>query len=410
MLKSKQEIGDVMVFYGKENKLILRLVDKNAEKSDVKNAEEEISKRLFDDIIVELKKEFDYIPSKELEVILKKKIERTICEKVLPKELSYSKLRNSIQRKVTMICKCYFETKENPKITFTDEEKDLYEDYRLNSSEESKEKLKEYTKHIIFEKLRYSINLNDLSLSKQNQLYDLAFDYSSRKNLPDTYARFINKMKRKFLTNYNIEFGIKKSKIYDEFSSENYQNFLNGDENRVLLVGQNLYNQIIGELKEEFKQIDEFDIEEILREKIRRFLNNKNLINTTFDSFAKAKNVIKAYCRRQLKDKKEIGVEPLYLAHNMIANEETDPVALYDKKEIKEVVGRALNNLTSHEKFAVINYFGLNGENQCTFREIAEQLDLSVTRIGQILSSAMTKLRNSSFNKELKQFVEEYNS
>ena len=59
MLKSKQEIGDIMVFYGKENKLILRLVDKNAEKSDVKNAEEEISKRLFDDIIIELKKEFE---------------------------------------------------------------------------------------------------------------------------------------------------------------------------------------------------------------------------------------------------------------------------------------------------------------------------------------------------------------
>lgn len=399
-----------MVIYGKENKLILRLVDKNAEKSDVKHAEEEISKRLFDDIIVELKKEFDYIPSKELGVILKKKIERTICEKVLPKELSYYKLRNSIQRKVSMICKCYFETKENPKITFTDEEKDLYKGYCLTGSEESKEKLKEYTKHIIFEKLRYSINLNNLTTSKQNQLYDLAFDYSSRKNLPDTYARFINKVIKRFLTNYNIEFGIKKSKIYDEFSSENYQNLLNGDENGVLLLGQNLYNQIIGDLKEEFNQIDEFEIEEILREKIRRFLNNKDLVNTTFDSFAKAKNGIKSYCRRLLKDRKEINIEPLCLANNIIAGEETDPVAIYDKKEIKEVLGRALNNLTSHERIAVIKYFGLNGENQCAFREIAEQLDLSVTRIGQILSSAMKKLRNSSLNQELKQFADEYNN
>lgn len=399
-----------MVFYGKENKLILRLVDKNAEKSDVKNAEEEISKRLFDDIIIELKKEFDYIPSKELEVILKKKIERTICEKVLPKELSYYKLRNSIQRKVTMICKCYFETKENPKTTFTDEEKDLYKGYCLTGSEESKEKLKEYTKHIIFEKLRYSINLNNLTTSKQNQLYDLAFDYSSRKNLPDTYARFINKVIKRFLTNYNIEFGIKKSKIYDEFSSENYQNLLNGDENGVLLLGQNLYNQIIGDLKEEFNQIDEFEIEEILREKIRRFLNNKDLVNTTFDSFAKAKNGIKSYCRRLLKDRKEINIEPLCLANNIIAGEETDPIALYDKKEMKEVVGRALNNLTSYERIAVIKYFGLNGENQCVFREIAEQLDLSVTRIGQILSSAMKKLRDSSLNQELKQFADEYNN
>lgn len=399
-----------MVIYGKENNLILRLVDKNAEKSDVKNAEEEISKRLFNDIIVELKKEFDYIPSKELEVILKKKIERTICEKVLPKELSYYKLRNSIQRKVSMICKCYFETKENPKITFTDEEKDLYKGYCLTGSEESKEKLKEYTKHIIFEKLRYSINLNNLTTSKQNQLYDLAFDYSSRKNLPDTYARFINKVIKRFLTNYNIEFGIKKSKIYDEFSSENYQNLLNGDENGVLLLGQNLYNQIIGDLKEEFNQIDEFEIEEILREKIRRFLNNKDLVNTTFDSFAKAKNGIKSYCRRLLKDRKEINIEPLCLANNIIAGEETDPIALYDKKEMKEVVGRALNNLTSYERIAVIKYFGLNGENQCVFREIAEQLDLSVTRIGQILSSAMKKLRDSSLNQELKQFADEYNN
>ncbi len=68
---------------------------------------------------------------------------------------------------------------------------------------------------------------------------------------------------------------------------------------------------------------------------------------------------------------------------------EDDPLNIIQDKDMKEVLGRAIDRLPEKEKYVVALYYN----EGLTLREIGEVLDLSAARISQLHSKAILRLR-----------------
>lgn len=76
--------------------------------------------------------------------------------------------------------------------------------------------------------------------------------------------------------------------------------------------------------------------------------------------------------------------------------------------ELKENIARSVATLKPREQQVLAMRFGLNGEQELTFREIGERLGgIGVERVRQIEAQALRNLRHGSRYANLKPFLEE---
>lgn len=83
---------------------------------------------------------------------------------------------------------------------------------------------------------------------------------------------------------------------------------------------------------------------------------------------------------------------------SLVDSEENDPFHQYSLKELKKVLARAIDELSSKEKMVISLYY----YEELTLKEIGEALDLTESRICQIHTKGVLKLRA-----RLKRYLEE---
>ena len=74
-------------------------------------------------------------------------------------------------------------------------------------------------------------------------------------------------------------------------------------------------------------------------------------------------------------------------------------------ESLKDEVTHLLKDLTSRESRILELYFGLDGEKSRTLEEVGMEFRITRERVRQIKEKALTKLRHSSRNKLLRQYL-----
>jgi len=74
-------------------------------------------------------------------------------------------------------------------------------------------------------------------------------------------------------------------------------------------------------------------------------------------------------------------------------------------ESLQQEISRVLSSLTYRERDIISFYYGLNGNSPHTLEEIGEKFGLTRERVRQIKEKAIKRLRHSSKNKILKQFL-----
>jgi len=70
------------------------------------------------------------------------------------------------------------------------------------------------------------------------------------------------------------------------------------------------------------------------------------------------------------------------------------PMEAIDDQEKKGAIQEALQGLTKREFYVVSRLFGLDGEEEATYRELGDDLEVSYQRVRQIVMKALRKLRH----------------
>jgi RNA polymerase sigma factor (sigma-70 family) len=76
-----------------------------------------------------------------------------------------------------------------------------------------------------------------------------------------------------------------------------------------------------------------------------------------------------------------------------------------ENKDLQEQIGNSLNTLTSREEKVIKLHFGLDGEDEHSYQEIANIFEVTNTRVQQIESKGLRKLRHVSRSKNLRSFL-----
>ena len=76
-----------------------------------------------------------------------------------------------------------------------------------------------------------------------------------------------------------------------------------------------------------------------------------------------------------------------------------------EHKDLQEQIGSSLYLLTPREEKVIRLHFGLNGEDEHNYKEIADSLKVTQSRIQQIEAKALRKLRRPSRSTNLKNFL-----
>ncbi len=84
-----------------------------------------------------------------------------------------------------------------------------------------------------------------------------------------------------------------------------------------------------------------------------------------------------------------------YSLHEILPSDEPKPEEEFQKSEDKELLKEAIKNLTERERLIISLYYYEN----LNYKEIAEVLDVSVSRISQLHSKVMNKLKEILLNK-----------
>lgn len=82
------------------------------------------------------------------------------------------------------------------------------------------------------------------------------------------------------------------------------------------------------------------------------------------------------------------------------------PHELAEASEMKSVLKKLLGNLTPREQRVLQMRFGLDGDNEHTLDDVAQDLDVSRERIRQIEAKALRKLRHPRNTKTLRQMLD----
>lgn len=79
-----------------------------------------------------------------------------------------------------------------------------------------------------------------------------------------------------------------------------------------------------------------------------------------------------------------------------------NPEAAFDATEVKRLILEALESLKSQEIITLEHHYGLNNKPPLNLSEIARLLDKSPSRVQQILSKALRKVRKYAYQSDLK--------
>lgn len=99
--------------------------------------------------------------------------------------------------------------------------------------------------------------------------------------------------------------------------------------------------------------------------------------------------------------------EDSYLGDFIEDNTAISPLEFAKKENLKEMVRKVLNKLTSREAKVLMMRFGIGMNTDHTLEEIGKQFDVTRERIRQIEAKALRKLRKPSNTQQLKTFSEE---
>ncbi len=72
------------------------------------------------------------------------------------------------------------------------------------------------------------------------------------------------------------------------------------------------------------------------------------------------------------------------------------PDSLLDAESVRGQVDRILANLDGREKYVILRYFGLDGDEPLTLDQIGDLLGVTRERIRQIKERALSRLRQPS--------------
>lgn len=82
-----------------------------------------------------------------------------------------------------------------------------------------------------------------------------------------------------------------------------------------------------------------------------------------------------------------------------------DPIEIIEKEELKNKINNTINGLHSTEAVVLRMYYGLDGEDAKSVKEIADNFSVSPERIRKILMKAEKKLQFPPRKKELEKFL-----
>lgn len=90
---------------------------------------------------------------------------------------------------------------------------------------------------------------------------------------------------------------------------------------------------------------------------------------------------------------------------DFISTETQNPENLLFNESLSKEIERILSVLTEREAIIINLFFGLNGNQPLSLDEIAEQLNFTRERVRQVKEKAIKRLKHSSRNKLLKDFL-----
>ncbi|HFL8824082.1 MAG TPA: RNA polymerase sigma factor RpoD [Candidatus Azoamicus sp. OHIO1] len=99
--------------------------------------------------------------------------------------------------------------------------------------------------------------------------------------------------------------------------------------------------------------------------------------------------------------------EDSYLGDFIEDSSAVSPLEFAKRENLKEMVRKVLNKLTSREAKVLMMRFGIGMNTDHTLEEIGKQFDVTRERIRQIEAKALRKLRKPSSTQQLKSFSEE---
>lgn len=89
---------------------------------------------------------------------------------------------------------------------------------------------------------------------------------------------------------------------------------------------------------------------------------------------------------------------------SLIGNSES-PEELYLEESLKVEIEKCLEILDEREQEIIVAYFGLAGKEAKSLKEIAQDMHISTTRVGEIKNKALRKLKRSSKAKGLSEYL-----
>lgn len=138
-------------------------------------------------------------------------------------------------------------------------------------------------------------------------------------------------------------------------------------------------------VREKHKKIEE--VTEIFERKFHRSPTDKEIAQITGISEKGVKKVVKAATMANMVSLENF----LSINESMLckSSNQNNPADEYSKKELKEGLADAIRELSEKEQMVVSLYY----YEELTLKEIGEVMDVSESRISQILSKTLSKLR-----------------
>ena len=134
---------------------------------------------------------------------------------------------------------------------------------------------------------------------------------------------------------------------------------------------------------------------------INSFKGEKNIKIATYASRC-IENEILLYLRKISKLKKEVSLnEPIncdsegneLLITDLVSNEDVAPQSEFEKQTEVQILWSVLNKLNSRERLIMVMRFGLNGDDEKTQKEVADDLGISQSYISRLEKKILSRIK-----------------
>jgi len=177
------------------------------------------------------------------------------------------------------------------------------------------------------------------------------------------------------------------------------------DEAKQKLIEHNLRLVIYIAKKFENTNLDMEDLISIgsigLIKAVNSFNGDKNIKIATYASRC-IENEILMYLRKVSKQKKEVSLDdPInmdsegneLLITDLVSNEDVVPQSEFEKQTEVQILWSALNKLNKRERQIMIMRFGLNGDDEKTQKEVADDLGISQSYISRLEKKILSRIK-----------------